>query len=39
MLSYKLEFSSCGIMSGFGKSSHNYRVCLLINENEKPEMK
>ena len=22
MLSYKMDFSSCGIMSGFGKSSH-----------------
>ena len=24
MLSYKMDFSSCGIMPGFGKSSHKY---------------
>ena len=26
MLSYKMDFSSCGIVPGFGKSSHIYGV-------------
>ena len=37
MLSYKLDFSSCGIVLGFGKSSHilhiaNYKlnICIFI---------
>ena len=28
MLSYKMDFSSCNIMPGFGKPSHNY-ACIL----------
>ena len=26
MLSYKMDFSSCTIMPGFGKSSHIYQI-------------
>ena len=28
MLSYKMDFSSCAIMPGFGKSSHKYNSLL-----------
>ena len=30
MLSYKMDFSSCDIMPGFGKSSHNYAVVYIV---------
>ena len=30
MLSYKMDFSSCTIMPGFGKSSHIYRIMVLF---------
>ena len=28
MLSYKMDFSSCGIVPGFGKSSH---ICIYVH--------
>ena len=36
MLSYKLDFSYCVIMLGFGKSSHIYRYRLYINQRLTP---
>ena len=30
MLSYKMDFSSCNIMPGFGKSSHIFLIIITI---------
>ena len=32
MLSYKMDFSSCDIMPGFGKSSHNTNIDGEVNK-------
>ena len=34
LISYKLDFSCCNIMSGFGKSSHIYENKQVVNNIE-----